>query len=115
MVVWHKISDDVRELNLPRSGLQNLDVAGKKVCLVLFKDDLYACASTCPHAGGILAEGYVDALGNIVCPVHKYKFSLMQGRNTSGEGYYLKTYPIERRDDGIYVGIADSGILNRVK
>jgi hypothetical protein len=27
------------------------------------------------------------------------------GRNTSGEGYYLKTYPIEIREDGIYIGL----------
>ena len=47
----------------------------------------------------------MDALGNIVCPLHRYKFSIKNGRNTSGEGYFLKTFAIEVREDGIFVGI----------
>ena len=50
-------------------------------------------------------------------PVHSYtaagnytvKYSLQNGRNTSGEGYYLKHWPVEMRDDGVYVGIEASG------
>jgi len=25
----------------------------------------------------------------------------------TGEGYYLKTYPVERRPDGIYIGFEE--------
>jgi 3-phenylpropionate/trans-cinnamate dioxygenase ferredoxin subunit len=31
------------------------------------------------------------------------------GRNTSGEGYFLKTYPLETREDGIYAGMEEGG------
>jgi nitrite reductase/ring-hydroxylating ferredoxin subunit len=66
-----------------------------------------ACAHKCPHAGGAMADGFVDALGNIVCPLHRYKFSLQNGRNTSGEGYYLKTHPVQLRENGVFVGIEE--------
>ncbi len=81
----------------------------------MHKDNLYACTATCPHAGGILGEGYVDVLGNIVCPIHRYKFSLRNGQNTSGEGYYLKTYPVEMRLEGIFVGFAEKNLFNWFK
>ncbi len=105
---WHKIADGLSELRFGTNSMLQLEVSGKTICLAKKDDSLFACAHKCPHAGGIMADGYLDALGNIVCPLHRYKFSLQNGRNISGEGYYLKTYPIEIREDGIYAGIPTS-------
>jgi nitrite reductase/ring-hydroxylating ferredoxin subunit len=104
---WLKIADSLEELLLNNEGLGDWEGHGKKLCLALQGERLFACAQKCPHAGGQLSEGYLDALGNIVCPLHRYKFSLTNGRNTTGEGYFLKTYPVERRSDGIYVGFEE--------
>jgi len=59
----------------------------------------------------MMAYGYIDALGNIVCPLHRYKYSLQNGRNVSGEGYFLKHWPIELNEDGVYIGLEDGGGL----
>ena len=53
----------------------------------------------------------MDGVGNIVCPLHRYKFNLETGRNVTGEGYFLKTYPVESRPDGIYVGFKEKSWL----
>ena len=103
---FHKIAETIEEIRFNPEGLAEIEVSGKHICIALHKDSLFACTAKCPHAGGTLAHGYIDSLGNITCPLHRYKFSLEKGRNTSGEGYFLKTYPVEKRDDGIYVGIA---------
>ena len=102
---WHKLADSIESLHFPDSGLAEIELAGKKICISLHKDQLSACATSCPHAGGTLAEGYIDNFGNIVCPIHQYRFNPQNGRNSSGEGYYLKTYPIEKREEGIFIGI----------
>jgi 3-phenylpropionate/trans-cinnamate dioxygenase ferredoxin subunit len=102
---WVKLADNIAGLRLPAQGGLELEVDGKRVCIRLYKEKLYACSATCPHAGGAMADGYTDALGNIVCPLHGYKFSLQNGRNTSGEGYFLRIFPIEQREDGIYIGL----------
>ncbi|MEP6845364.1 MAG: Rieske 2Fe-2S domain-containing protein, partial [Panacibacter sp.] len=70
-----------------------------------------ACGYTCPHAGGILADGHIDTMGNIVCPLHHYRFNMQNGRNTSGEGFFVKTYPVEIREDGVYVGMEEKKII----
>ena len=75
------------------------------------KIPLFAFAYKCPHAGGMLAEGFIDALGNIVCPLHRYKYNMANGRNTSGEGYYLKHWPVQIKEDGIFVGVEETGGL----
>jgi nitrite reductase/ring-hydroxylating ferredoxin subunit len=102
---WHKIADDPNALIFGANGLCEIEVAGKTVCLALHSGVLYGCAAKCPHAGGIMANGFVDPLGNIVCPLHRYRFSLRNGRNTSGEGYYLTHYPVDVRENGVFVGI----------
>ena len=112
---WHKIAESRAGINFTPEGLAQVQAGNKKLCLISHKESLYACAFQCPHAGGTLAEGYVDALGNIVCPVHRYKFSLQNGRNTSGEGYFLKTFPVEEREDGVYIGIAEGGFFSLLK
>jgi nitrite reductase/ring-hydroxylating ferredoxin subunit len=112
---WLKLADNIEALELSASGMAELQLADKKICISLYKDQLYACAAKCPHAGGKLVQGYIDVLGNIVCPVHRYKFSLVHGRNTSGEGYYLKTYPVQMRSDGIFVGFEANNLFKRWK
>ncbi len=108
---WYKIADDVHELPWQENRMCEMEVAGKQICLVLHNNQVMACGARCPHAGGYLSEGYIDATGNIVCPLHRYKFSTATGRNVSGEGYYLTTYPVEKRDDGIYIGIEEKRLF----
>ena len=100
---WYKIAESIAELNFSAEGIASVEFENKKLCIIIYKEELFACNSKCPHAGGNLAAGYIDALGNIVCPLHRYKFNLQNGRNSSGEGYFLKTYPIEKRADGIFI------------
>ncbi len=112
---WHKIANSIDEINFLQNGLAEAEVAGKKVCLALQGDKIAACIHKCPHAGGRLSGGYVDVLGNIVCPLHRYKFSLQNGRNVSGEGYWLKTYPVQLREDGIYIGFSENNLFGWLK
>ncbi len=84
----------------------------KTICIAKHEDQLFAFAQKCPHASGLLSQGFVDPLGNVVCPLHHYKYSIKNGRNVSGEGYYLKHWPVEIRDDGIYVGLEEKSFFN---
>jgi 3-phenylpropionate/trans-cinnamate dioxygenase ferredoxin subunit len=102
---WHKIAESISEIDFSANGLAMLEVAGKTITVGLHNNRFFACIQKCPHAGGILADGYIDAIGNLVCPVHRYKFDTQNGRNTSGEGYYLKIFALELREDGVFVNI----------
>ena len=107
---WCKIAENKNELTFPENSLLIVEVSSKKITLAKYKDEFFACAYMCPHASGILAEGDIDAVGNIVCPIHRYKFNLSNGRNISGEGFYLKTYPVKISDAGVFIGIEEKGL-----
>jgi len=109
---WFKIADSESALDFLPNNMLVTEAGGKKITIIKHNNSLMACAYACPHAGGILSEGFIDALGNVVCPIHRYKFSLQNGRNTSGEGYYLTTLPVEVREDGIFAGIEQKGFFN---
>jgi len=104
---WFRIGADISLLSFAENNIAVVECNGKTICVGKHNDQLFAFAYKCPHASGLLANGYIDAIGNIVCPMHRYKFSLTTGR--SAEGYYLKTYPVETRDDGIYAGFEETG------
>jgi 3-phenylpropionate/trans-cinnamate dioxygenase ferredoxin subunit len=108
---WHKIAESIAEINFAANGLANITVAGKTIILALHNNEIFACTQKCPHAGGILADGYLDAVGNIVCPLHRYKYSLQNGINVSGEGFFLKTFKVDVREEGVFVHVTDRGLF----
>lgn len=109
---WFKVAESIATVEWQDNDMCTILTAGQKITLAKLGQQLYAFAHKCPHAGGTLADGYLDAVGNIVCPIHRYKFNMQNGRNTSGEGYYLKTYPVELREGGLFVGIEEKGFFN---
>ena len=101
---WIKIADSISDISFASNNIAEVTADGKKICVAKHGDQLFAVAQKCPHASGLLAEGWIDALGNIVCPLHRYKYCLKNGRNVSGEGYFLRNWPVEVRAEGVYVG-----------
>jgi nitrite reductase/ring-hydroxylating ferredoxin subunit len=102
---WVKVADSVAEISFAPNGMAEVMAGDKRICLARHHDQLFAIAHMCPHAGGAMADGYLDAVGNVVCPMHRYKFALKNGRNVSGEGYYLKNWPVKVEEDGVFVGL----------
>ena len=108
---WHKLADSPAEIAWQENAMCIIDVAGKKITLAKYNNAIYAVAHKCPHASGIMADGSIDAIGNIVCPLHRYKFNLMNGRNSSGEGYFLKNYKTELRPNGLFIEISEKKLF----
>src|SRR5438105_6687347 len=99
---WIKIADVLEEIPFGANHIAEVMAEDKRICVARHNGRLFAFAYKCPHASGFLTDGYIDALGNVVCPVHRYKFCLKNGRNVSGEGYYLKHWPVEVQEKGVF-------------
>lgn len=102
---WIKVAESEAEINFNSSNIAELMAGERKICIAKFEQQLFAFSNKCPHASGLFVEGYIDAVGNVVCPIHRYKFNMRNGRNVTGEGYFLKHWPVEVKEDGIYVGL----------
>lgn len=109
---WHKIEGTSKHglSDLKPGEIRYFEAEKYKLCLVRSGDKAYAVDHKCPHAGGRLVKGYVED-NCIVCPLHRYKFSLETGRTVGGEGAYLEHYPVEAREDGLYVELPKKKFL----
>lgn len=111
---WVKIAPPDETL-AAEEEIVTVEAGHKRICVARWQGKLYGFAHKCPHAGGILSDGHIDAQGNVVCPVHRYRYNIRNGYNSSGEGYYLGNYPVEAREDGIYAGFPESSIWDIFK
>ena len=108
-IKWHKVFDSVEAANnfLEVGNVNSIIVAKKKICLAHTVDGFYAVNDKCPHNGASLSQGRCTKEGSVVCPVHRYHFDLKTGRSKSGLGNYVQPYPIEVRENGVFIGIEE--------
>ncbi|MCW3085326.1 MAG: (2Fe-2S)-binding protein [Bacteroidetes bacterium] len=85
-----------------------ITVGKKKVCIAHTREGLFAVNDKCPHNGASLGNGYCTDEGSVVCPLHRYHFDLKTGRAKSGLGDVVETYPIETREEGIFIGFRET-------
>ena len=78
------------------------------------RGEWFATQAMCPHRkDNVLARGLLgDQAGEpkVACPLHKKTFSLQTGKGLSDPNYQVRSFPVERRDEEIWVKLppADS-------
>lgn len=97
---WHKVAD----VDALEDGHVTAVQAGKQpICLTRFEGEYHAIDNHCPHQGGPLGEGLIDDRGWVICPWHGYEYSPVDGNAPEGFDDHAESFPLEVRDDGIYV------------
>lgn len=109
-IVWFKLFDSLQsaEEQLAVGHVRTFQIGKKKVCVAHSVDGFFAVNDRCPHNGASLGNGYCTEQNSVVCPVHRYHFDLKTGRAKSGLGDFVQTYPIELREDGVYIGFEET-------
>ena len=102
---WIKIAESEAEIDFGSNNIAEVMAGERRICIARFDNQLFAFSNKCPHASGLFVHGYIDAVGNVVCPIHRYKFCIRNGRNVTGEGYFLKHWSVELKEDGLYVAM----------
>ncbi|CAN0583309.1 unnamed protein product, partial [Laminaria digitata] len=81
------------------------------------KGTIAALDNACPHQGGPLGEGSIecDEQGDcyLRCPWHGWDYHPTTGKPPGGFDDGIDTYPVEIRDDGVYVGLIDPPLHQR--
>jgi pyruvate oxidase len=101
---WHRVAglDELGE------GRVRTVVAGPKSIALTHYDGQYgALDNHCPHQGGPLGEGTIEN-GLLRCPWHGFDYCPLTGAPPGDFVDTVITYPVEIRDDGVYVGIEEA-------
>ncbi|HEX4705937.1 MAG TPA: thiamine pyrophosphate-binding protein [Pseudonocardiaceae bacterium] len=100
---WHRVDP----ADVPEEGrVRGVVVAGRTVALSRCGDRFGALENRCPHQGGPLGEGSIEK-GLLRCPWHGYDYDPITGRPPEGFSDGVPTYPVQQRDDGVYVQLPE--------
>ena len=107
---WYKLFDSEVAANeqLEIGCVETMTVGRKKICIAHTTEGFFALNDKCPHNGASLGNGYCTSEGSVVCPMHRYHFDLKTGRAKSGLGDFVETYPIEIREEGVFIGFKET-------
>jgi thiamine pyrophosphate-dependent acetolactate synthase large subunit-like protein/nitrite reductase/ring-hydroxylating ferredoxin subunit len=88
---------------LPEGRVKPVNCEKRTVCVSHFEGTYGAIDNRCPHQGGPLGEGSIED-GWLRCPWHGWDFHPLTGKPPGGFDDGVETFPVEVRDDGVYVG-----------
>lgn len=90
-----------------KSIIQLVELSEKSFCLVWNDDKWIAFSKKCPHAGANLSHGWCEGK-DIVCPYHRHRFNLIDGRGGPGQGNYIDIYPLKESNGMLYIGVTEN-------
>ena len=98
---WHRVDP----ADVPDDGrVRSVTVGGRSVALSRCGARLGALENRCPHQGGPLGEGSIEK-GLLRCPWHGYDYDPISGLPPEGFSDGVATYPVEQREDGVFVRV----------
>ncbi len=98
---WHKVLDN--PASLPEGRVQSVTAGHRTFCLTHHEGKFGCLDNKCPHQGGPLGEGSIEN-GVLRCPWHGWDYDPLTGK-APGFDDGVDTFPVEIREDGIYIGI----------
>ena len=100
-LAWQRVLD-LDEL--PANRVKAVTCGHRTVCMTHFEGEFAALDNRCPHQGGPLGEGSIEN-GMLRCPWHGWDYHPLTGRPPGGFDDAVETFPVEVREDGVYVGL----------
>ena len=100
--VWQKALDLDQ---LPEGRVTTVTLGTQTLCMTHHEGTYGALDNACPHQGGPLGEGSIEN-GLLRCPWHGWDYHPCTGI-APGFDDGVETFPLEIRDDGIYVALPE--------
>jgi nitrite reductase/ring-hydroxylating ferredoxin subunit len=75
---------------------------GEEMAVFKSSGKLYGVQNICPHEGGQLCNGWIDG-GEVVCPLHGYKFDLKTGACSTDPTLRVKVFHLVAQSEQVIV------------
>ncbi len=92
-------AEELLPLNKPKMVI----VSGSKYCFVRTADGIRAFSDLCPHQRASLSQGTVTAFGEIVCPLHQYRYDLSLGEESTKRCSGIRFLKITVDHEGVFL------------
>lgn len=92
---------DVFEM-LPENRIKKVRLGNREIGIVRIEKKIYGFNGFCPHRGASLIQGSIH-VGELICPLHHYRFELQTGRSKFGDCADLETFPCHLTANGLKI------------
>jgi len=100
-VEWCKVAEPGE---LEEGRVRTVVAGPRTIALTHCRGQFGALENRCPHQGGPLGEGSIEN-GWLRCPWHGYDYDPLNGLPPPGFSDAPEAFPVEVRDDGVYVAV----------
>ena len=90
---------------VPEKVIKKVTLGETSIGIVRIGDTIRTFQAFCPHRGASLIQGNINSSGEIICPLHQYRFDLETGQVKSGYCEELEIYPNELTENGLEITI----------
>ncbi|WP_339875820.1 Rieske 2Fe-2S domain-containing protein [uncultured Algoriphagus sp.] len=88
---------------IPEKAIHIIHLGELEIALTRIGEFFKGFQANCPHRGASLNQGMLTAEGEIICPLHQYRFDLKTGEVKAGSCGNLEIYPTELTDEGLKI------------
>lgn len=88
---------------LPEYRIKKVRLGNQEIALVRIGEQVFGFQVFCPHRGASLIQGSIHSSGELICPLHQYRFQLSTGQAKSGDCADLETYRCELTREGLKI------------
>lgn len=90
---------------IPERVIKKVILGETSIGIVRIGQAFHSFHAFCPHRGSSLMQGMINTSGEIICPLHQYRFDLSTGQVKSGYCEDLEIYPNELTENGLEITI----------
>jgi nitrite reductase (NADH) small subunit/3-phenylpropionate/trans-cinnamate dioxygenase ferredoxin subunit len=91
--------------SLPPGTIRSAEVSGVEVAVCNAGGEVHVIGNTCPHAGGPLGEGGLNA-HMVTCPWHAWEYDCRTGQNDFDPDVSVPVYAVRVEGDEILVDVS---------
>jgi nitrite reductase (NADH) small subunit len=101
-LAWHTLSPASR---IREGQLLCFTIGDRRLVVGRTARGFFALDDACPHAGGSLSEGMLDA-GAVVCPIHGYAYDVTTGEGLD-DGAEVRVHPCVLEGDVLRIQLEE--------
>ena len=99
-------SEDEASKAVAKGSLKRIIINDLKICFAHTEGGFKAFDNSCPHQHEPLHKGSLTSFGEVVCPLHHYRFNLANGQEANNRCKGVNIYPIEVTESGVYIKLS---------
>lgn len=89
----------------PERRIKRIQLGGKQLAGVRIGESIFVFQAYCPHRATSLIGGSINGIGEVICPLHGYRFDLLTGEIRAGSCGDLEVFDARIESDGLKITV----------